>query len=128
MPLGTLLARAIALLKAAPVEQVRTHFGYKHLLVDELQDTNAAQVTLIRTLRARLDEAGLQPTLFGVGDPKQSIYRFRGAEVDVFEDLLSYGRSHVDHSVNHSPIEVIVGLCWFSDLCSNSSHRCDLKD
>ena len=54
-----------------------------HLLIDEFQDTSRAQLTLL----TRLTE-GWQPgdgrTLFAVGDPMQSIYRFRQAEVALF--------------------------------------------
>ena len=53
---------------------------FKHLLVDEFQDTNAAQWQIIRSL-ADLETGG---SLFTVGDPKQSIYQFRGADVSVF--------------------------------------------
>ena len=53
---------------------------FKHLLVDEFQDTNAAQWQIIRSL-ADLQTGG---SLFAVGDPKQSIYQFRGADVSVF--------------------------------------------
>ena len=53
---------------------------YKHLLVDEFQDTNRAQWKIIRAL-ADLGRGG---SLFAVGDPKQSIYQFRGADVSVF--------------------------------------------
>lgn len=53
---------------------------FKHLLVDEFQDTNAAQWHIIRSL-ADVECGG---TLFAVGDPKQSIYQFRGADVSVF--------------------------------------------
>ncbi|MYD09592.1 MAG: AAA family ATPase [Chloroflexi bacterium] len=53
---------------------------FKHLLVDEFQDTNAAQWRIIRSL-ADLNCGG---TLFAVGDPKQSIYQFRGADISVF--------------------------------------------
>ena len=53
---------------------------FNHLLVDEFQDTNDLQWQIIRAL-ADLGRGG---TLFAVGDPKQSIYRFRGADVSVF--------------------------------------------
>ena len=53
---------------------------FKHLLVDEFQDTNAAQWQIISAL-ADLRRGG---SLFVVGDPKQSIYQFRGADVSVF--------------------------------------------
>ena len=53
---------------------------FKHLLVDEFQDTNAAQWQIIRSL-SDLERGG---SLFVVGDPKQSIYQFRGADVSVF--------------------------------------------
>ena len=52
-----------------------------HVLVDESQDTSARQVAILEQVAA-LHRA----RQFWVGDPKQSIYRFRGAEVDVFAD------------------------------------------
>lgn len=56
---------------------------FKHLLVDEFQDTNAAQWQIVQAL-ADLDTPG---SLFVVGDPKQSIYAFRGADVSVFGEV-----------------------------------------
>ncbi len=65
-----------------PVRLLREHDGllrsyrrrYPHILVDEFQDTNTAQYVLLRLL------AGEHPDLFVVGDPDQSIYRWRGAD------------------------------------------------
>ncbi len=55
---------------------------FRHLLVDEFQDTNAAQWAIISAL-ANPDTPG---SLFLVGDQKQSIYAFRGADVSVFHE------------------------------------------
>ena len=62
---------------------LRSRLPFAHVFVDESQDTSETQVALIHALRALCDAR-----LFWVGDPKQSIYRFRGAEVDVFEGLV----------------------------------------
>ena len=54
---------------------------HKYFMVDEYQDTNELQYELVMLLTNELKEANL----FIVGDPKQSIYAFRGADVRVFE-------------------------------------------
>ncbi len=62
-----------------------------HILVDEFQDTNNFQWAIINKLteewRSGLGakrEGGVRPTIFFVGDEKQSIYFFRGANVEIF--------------------------------------------
>jgi len=57
-----------------------------HVLVDEFQDTSRWQVALLARLVAGFD--GRERTLFVVGDPMQSIYRFRKADVEIFLGLL----------------------------------------
>ena len=58
-------------------------YRLQHILVDEFQDTSALQVQLLERLTAGW-QAGDGRTLFCVGDPMQSIYRFRQADVAQF--------------------------------------------
>ncbi|MGB5103077.1 MAG: UvrD-helicase domain-containing protein [Steroidobacteraceae bacterium] len=62
----------------------------RHVLVDEFQDTSEAQVSLLESLTAGWQE-GDGRTLFLVGDPMQSVYRFRNAEVGLFLDIRDQG-------------------------------------
>jgi ATP-dependent exoDNAse (exonuclease V) beta subunit len=62
---------------------LRTGLSLRHILVDEFQDTSVAQLELLEMLTAGW-EAGDGRTLFVVGDPMQSIYQFREAEVGCF--------------------------------------------
>ncbi|MEQ9563539.1 MAG: 3'-5' exonuclease, partial [Woeseiaceae bacterium] len=69
---------------------LRLDYAIRHILVDEMQDTSVGQYRLIDKLIS-----GWQPddgrTLFCVGDPMQSIYRFRDAEVGRFLQLRQTG-------------------------------------
>ncbi len=69
-----LVARAAAL-AARPDVRADLHRRYSWVFVDEYQDTDPAQVSLLQAV------AGSGRTLVAVGDPDQSIYGFRGAEV-----------------------------------------------
>lgn len=60
----------------------------RHILIDEFQDTNYQQWELLRGLCAEW-ESGDGRTLFLVGDPKQSIYSFRKADVQLFMQAAS---------------------------------------
>ncbi|RLJ65083.1 UvrD-helicase domain-containing protein [Sulfurisoma sediminicola] len=69
-------------------------YRIRHLLVDEFQDTSPTQVELLERLTAgwTMDEkAGAGRTLFAVGDPMQSIYRFRKADVGLFLRVADFG-------------------------------------
>jgi DNA helicase-2/ATP-dependent DNA helicase PcrA len=69
-----LLQYVVRLLQEDPKVRVRYQIQFQHILVDEFQDTNTAQYTLLSLL------TGDQPDIFVVGDPDQSIYRWRGAD------------------------------------------------
>lgn len=58
-------------------------YQIKHLLIDEFQDTSVSQVRFLQKITAGW-QTGDGKTLFLVGDPMQSIYRFREAEVGLF--------------------------------------------
>lgn len=89
-----LLLRARNMLRDFPL--VRAHFQrrFTHIFVDEFQDTDPVQAEIILLLAAR-DPAvrswkQVVPTpgkLFIVGDPKQSIYRFRRADVGTYQEV-----------------------------------------
>ncbi len=72
---------ALRLLMNSETVAVRWQDQVKALLVDEFQDTNATQLALVEAL------CGPRTSLFCVGDAKQSIYAFRGADVAVFRGL-----------------------------------------
>src|SRR5688572_24537627 len=79
-------ARTTVLLQR-PEVIARTEDRYRFFLVDEFQDTNGVQQRLLERLAL---PAGRRPAnLFIVGDRKQSIYSFRGADVDVFREMTS---------------------------------------
>ncbi len=94
------LARAVLLL-ARMDEFSRSRFRlearYQHVLVDEFQDTSRLQWDLVASLvRAWGEGEGLghegplPPSLFLVGDRKQSIYRFRDAEVGLLDEAVGF--------------------------------------
>lgn len=56
---------------------------YRMLIIDEFQDTDAAQ----RDIAFAIGRGVERPQLFLVGDPKQSIYRFRGADISVWNEV-----------------------------------------
>ena len=69
---------------------LKLDYRIQHLLVDEFQDTSPTQIKLIHAL-TRGWQAGDGRTLFCVGDPMQSIYRFRKANVGLFLRVAQHG-------------------------------------
>ena len=80
-----LLLRSYELLQRN--EPIRRHYQqrFRHILVDEFQDTNILQYRWLKLLAANGEAGGA--ALFCVGDDDQSIYRFRGAEVGNMRDF-----------------------------------------
>lgn len=74
----------------------------RHLLIDEFQDTNPLQWQALRTWLQSYAGAGggqQRPSVFIVGDAKQSIYRFRRAEPKVFEEAQAFVQSAFEGAV-----------------------------
>jgi ATP-dependent helicase/nuclease subunit A len=65
-------------------------YQINHLLIDEFQDTSVTQFELVRRLISGWIE-GDQKSIFLVGDPMQSIYRFRQSEVGLFKQVAGAG-------------------------------------
>ena len=64
---------------------------FRHILVDEFQDTDALQNELLKSIWNESEN-----TLFVVGDLKQSIYRFRHADLSIFQSYITKARSCQD--------------------------------
>lgn len=79
-------ARLMANEDTAAYLQMRLDARYKHILLDEFQDTNPLQWQILQGwLQGYSGSADGLPTIFMVGDPKQSIYRFRRADARLFD-------------------------------------------
>ncbi|MDQ3267460.1 MAG: UvrD-helicase domain-containing protein, partial [Pseudomonadota bacterium] len=63
---------------------------YKHVLLDEFQDTNPVQWQILQAWFAASAAVESRPTVFVVGDPKQSIYRFRRADARLFGEVRAW--------------------------------------
>jgi ATP-dependent helicase/nuclease subunit A len=72
----------------------RLDYRIEHLLIDEFQDTSVSQYRLVEALTCEWS-AGDNKSLFVVGDPMQSIYGFRQAEVSLFLDAAEGRLGHV---------------------------------
>jgi ATP-dependent helicase/nuclease subunit A len=81
-----------------------------HVLIDEFQDTSPLQWQALKSWLAAYSGAGYSPGVFIVGDPKQSIYRFRRAEPQVFQAAIAFVQEQLggavlrcDHTRRNAP-------------------------
>ena len=83
---------------------------HQYYMVDEYQDTNEVQYELVMLLTDALKSANL----FIVGDPKQSIYGFRGADVRVFEKtkekIVDHGGKSISLTENFRSLRDVIGF------------------
>ncbi|NLY11634.1 MAG: UvrD-helicase domain-containing protein [Firmicutes bacterium] len=86
--------------------QIRERYKVEHLMIDEFQDTNRVQKRIVDLLHFP------ETKLFIVGDSKQSIYRFRGAEVNVFiearNQIENNNGKHITLDVNFRSLPGII--------------------
>jgi ATP-dependent helicase/nuclease subunit A len=78
---------------------------WRHLLVDEFQDTSRGQYELLTLIAKGWETAG-RGTCFLVGDPMQSIYMFRQAEVELFERTRRHGLGEGTAAVQLTPLQL----------------------
>ncbi len=88
--------RLLASEEHAPALALKLDARYRHLLLDEFQDTNPLQWQALSTWLAEARGADSDMTVFMVGDPKQAIYRFRRGEARVFDAAADFLHTHFD--------------------------------
>jgi ATP-dependent helicase/nuclease subunit A len=88
------LCRLLQQSEHAETMQYKLDSRYRHVLLDEFQDTNPLQWQILRAWFDAAVAVESQPTVFVVGDPKQSIYRFRRADARLFGVAREYLKEH----------------------------------
>ncbi|HLJ79563.1 MAG TPA: UvrD-helicase domain-containing protein [Acidobacteriaceae bacterium] len=86
-----------------------------HLLIDEFQDTSQLQLEIVEALIAAWDLSEHR-TCFLVGDPMQSIYMFRQAEVEIFRDVRGRGIGPSDNRIHCDSVQLSVNFRSHSGL------------
>jgi len=100
----------------------------QHILVDEFQDTSHGQVQLLKRLTLGWDMHDTPAkTLFLVGDPMQSIYRFREADVSLFLQVANNDQTQVFENIDIEPLTLSENfrsshamVDWFNRVFKNS--------
>lgn len=122
------MSEAIRLLRQHSTVRKRYHRKLKYVLVDEFQDANHLQMTLIKLLSNRRN-------LFVVGDVKQSIYAFRHADVSLFRQMERSAKRfpenaqlvHILRNFRSRPeilrfVDAVFGAVWSPSLGGDRYH------
>ncbi len=111
-----IVVEAINLLKTKPLIQKNLQNKFKHILVDEFQDNNFAQLELVKL-------ASNEGNVTAVGDDDQSIFRFQGAYMKNFNDFEEYFKNTkiINLDQNYRSTQNIVNLA--SSLVANIVER-----
>ncbi len=116
------LCRLLQQSEHAETMQYKLDCRYKHVLLDEFQDTNPLQWQILRAWFDAAVAVESQPTVFVVGDPKQSIYRFRRADARLFGVMREYLKENFaahelynNHSRRNSPAVLTAVNAVFAD-------------
>jgi len=123
MDFDDLLLNWLLLLKRSPDVRRRLASTYRHILVDEYQDTNRLQADIVDAM------LGPERNVTVVGDDAQSIYAFRGAD---FENILSFPQRHPECAVfrletNYRSTPAILDLANASILNNERQFKKELR-
>jgi ATP-dependent helicase/nuclease subunit A len=125
-----LACRLLASEAHAPALALKLDARYRHLLLDEFQDTNPLQWQALSTWLTEARAADSAMTVFMVGDPKQAIYRFRRGEARVFSAAADFLHTHFDAPLfstrmtrRLSPAVVQAINPVFADMDGFAAHR-----
>ncbi|MEI7455608.1 MAG: UvrD-helicase domain-containing protein [Nitrosomonadales bacterium] len=119
--------------------QYKLDSRYRHVLLDEFQDTNPLQWQILQSWFAASKAVDSTPTVFVVGDPKQSIYRFRRADARLFDVVRGYlvqdyAALHLkkNETRRNSPAVLVAvngvfdGLAEFTGFVTHQAHQSSL--
>lgn len=113
------------------------HERFHTICVDEFQDTDPAQLAILVNIARGAAQHPAPGKLFLVGDPKQSIYRFRNADLDTYmqarQDFPTFGEAghrvvHLANNFRSAPAVVDGVNTIFGELFAQASHTAESLD